>query len=366
MSAQSRRPSKRERKLHEVVRSRVSPAGLVRRARMVVERLFERRGWAEVARRNRASVNTVKTWVLRWKEDRRVQSLHDRPRSGRPPTVSMSAEAVVLSIACRRPSELGRLEGMWRQVDIAEEATKAGSSVSRSTVQRILARAEVKPHKERYYLFTKKDRPDYEARRDAIADVYQRDLPDGEVVVCIDEKTGIQALGLPKGYPHGGRRGAGKGCPARIDQHYRRHGSRSLVAAVNPTDGKLLYSAVYPPRGFKSLQMVEFLEALAKNNPHIRRFHVVWDNGSTHVSKETKRFLSSEAGARFSLYYTPAHASWLNLCENFFSRFSRRYLRGQRYDSVEHLEAHLLAALVDYQRWARRMEWTYNPAREAA
>ena len=112
--------------------------------------------------------------------------------------------------------------------------------------------------------------------------------------------------------------------------------------------------------------MVAFLEELARKHPHIRRFHVVWDNGSTHVSKETKRLLRSTARARFIVLYTPAHASWLNLCENFFSRFSRRYLHGQRYDSVEALELHLLAALADYERWARRIEWTYNPAREAA
>jgi transposase len=333
---------------------------------MVWLREFERLCWAEVARRVGASVNTVKTWVRRWKADRRVDALEDRPRTGRPPTVLVRAQAIVLGIACRRPGELGRLEGTWRQVDIAEEASKQGAKVSRSTVQRILALAEVKPHKERYYLFTKKDRPDYEVRRDAICDAYQRDLPEDELLVCIDEKTGIQALGLPKGLPHGGRRAGGNGRPGRIDQHYRRHGSRSLVAAVDPTSGKLLHSEVYPPKGFKSRQMVEFLMGLAAKYSHVERFHVVWDNGSTHCSQETRAFLASPEGQRFVTLFTPAHASWLNLCENFFSRFSRRYLRGQRYDSVEALEQHLLAALEDYQHWARPMAWTYNPHRAAA
>lgn len=333
---------------------------------MVKLREIEALSWAEVARRTGSSINTVKTWVGRWKSDRRVDSLEDRQRSGRPPVVFKRAEVLVLSIACRRPGELGRLEGIWRQVDIADEAQKKEVKVSRSTVQRILDRAEVKPHKERYYLFTKKDRPEYEARRDAINDLYQRALPPDEIVVCIDEKTGIQALGLPKGYPHGGRRAGGKGFPARIDQNYQRHGSRSLVAAVNPATGKLLHSTVYAPKGFMSRHMVAFLRELQAKHPHIRRFHVVWDNGSTHISKETKAFLHSPEGECFAVLYTPAHASWLNLCENFFSRFSRRYLRGQRYTSVLALENHLLAAANDYQRWAAPMEWTYNPRREAA
>ena len=366
MRVRVKNQTKRQRKLEDLLRSRTAPYRLVQRAQMVKLRVYEGLGWAKVARRTGASVNTVKTWVERWKADRRVASLEDQKRSGRPPAVFKQAEAVVLSIACRRPGELGRLEGMWRQIDIAFEAQKQGIKTSRSTVQRILARAEVQPHKERYYLFTKKDRPDYEARRDAINDLYQRDLPPDEVVVCIDEKTGIQALGLPRGYPHGGRRAGGKGYPARIDQHYRRHGSRSLVAAVTPATGKLLHAAVYPPKGFKSRHMVAFLKELLAKCPHIRRFHIVWDNGSTHVSKETRAFLRSEEGQRLVVLYTPAHASWLNLCENFFSRFSRRYLHRQRYDSLESLESHLLAALEDYPRWAEPMEWTYNPRREAA
>jgi transposase len=367
MSARPKRLTKRLTRLDRLVRSQTAEHRLVQRARIVLLRVYHRLSIAEVARVVGVCRNTVKRWEARWRADRRIASLEDHERSGRPPVILVRAQAVVLSIACRRPEELGRLEGTFRQQDIAEEAAKRGVVVSRPTVQRILARAEVKPHKERYYLFTKKERPDYEARRDAICDAYQRDLPDDEMLVCIDEKTGIQAIGLPEGLPHGGRRAGGNGSPGRIDQHYVRHGSRSLVAAVRPDTGKLVHSAVYPPKGFKSDQMVEFLEALAAKHPNIRVFHVIWDNGATHVSKATKAFLASTpVGQRFTVLYTPAHASWLDLCENFFSRFSRRYLRGKRYDSVEALEKHLDAALDDYQGWASPMAWTYNPRRKAA
>jgi len=252
------------------------------------------------------------------------------------------------------------------QAIIAEEAAKQGVMLSRSSVQRIMALAEVKPHRERYYLFTVKDRPEYIARRDAICAAYTRDYPDDEILVCMDEKTGIQALGLPKKLPYGGRRTAAPGIPARIDQHYVRHGSRSLVVAVSPTSGKLVHSAVYPPKGFKSADAIEFLRGLAAAVPDARVIHIVWDNGSTHTSRLMKAFLASEEGSRFQVLYTPPHASWLDLAENFFSRFSRRYLHGKRYDSVEHLEAHLAAALADYQGVARPMRWTYAPQERAA
>lgn len=249
---------------------------------------------------------------------------------------------------------------------IVEEAAKQSAQVSRSAVQRILSLAEVKPYRERYYLFTVKDRPDYVARRDAICAAYTRSYPADEVLVCLDEKTGIQALGLPPGLPFGGRRPAAPGVPGRIDQHYVRHGSRTLVAAVRPDTGKLVHSGVFPSRGYKSAQAIQFLRNLAAAIPEARVIHIVWDNGPTHISRAMKVFLATEEGARFRVLYTPAHASWLDLAENFFSRFSRRYLHGKRYGSLAALDEHLRAALADYQRVARPMRWTYAPGRRAA
>ena len=249
---------------------------------------------------------------------------------------------------------------------IVEEARRQDADLSRSSVQRILAGAEVQPHRERYYLFTKKERPDYEIRRDAICGAYLRDLPDDELLVCMDEKTGIQALGLPPGLPHGGRLPAAPGVPGRIDQHYVRHGSRTLVVAVEPRTGDLILGRTFPSRGYKTDETIGFLRELALTLPHIRTIHLVWDNGTTHVSKQMKRFLQGEEGRRFRVLYTPAHASWLNLAENFFSRFARRYLAGRRYGSLQALDDHLAAALDDYPRIARPMRWTYNPGQRKA
>jgi len=339
---------------------------LVVRARIVWLRLVRRLSVSATAREADVTRNTVRLWTRRYAQGRSLSALRDASRPGRPPRIGTRDQAVVLSIACRRPEELGRLEGRMFQSVIVEEAEAQGVSMSRSSVQRILAGAEVQPHRERYYLFTNKDRPDYAERRDGICEAYLRDLPDDELLVCMDEKTGIQALGLPKGLPHGGRRPATPGIPGRIDQHYVRHGSRSFVVAVPPGTGELILGRTFPARGYKTDETIEFLRELAQALPHIRTIHLVWDNATTHVSKQMKRFLASEEGQRFRPLYTPAHASWLNLAENFFSRFSRRYLAGRRYESLQALDDHLAAAMADYPRIARPMRWTYNPGQRKA
>lgn len=355
-----------EARVRALTRRRSAPAQLVVRAKIVVNVVFEGRSVSAVARILGLTRATVRLWAGRFRRGGSVKSLEDLHRTGRPARLGTRDQAVVLGLACQQPKDLGRLEGRMMQFIIVEEAAKEGVKLSRSSVQRIMALAEVKPHRERYYLFTVKDRPEYISRRDAICAAYVHDYPDDEVLVCIDEKTGIQALGLPKKLPHGGRRPAAPGIPARIDQHYVRHGSRSLVAAVRPDTGKLAHYAVVPSRGYKTTEAIEFLRELASKMPNMRVIHVIWDNGSTHRSKAMKAFLASDEGQRFRVLYTPPHASWLDLAENFFSRFSRRYLHGQRYDSLDELDAHLDAALIDYDRVARPMRWTYAPQKRAA
>jgi transposase len=352
--------------LLRLVRGQATAHRLVIRARIVLMRVFEGQSVSATARAVGVERATVRTWEARYRQERSVQALEDRKRTGRPARVGAREQATVLGLACQRPEDLGRLEGRMTQAILVEEAARQAASMSRSTVQRILSRAEVKPYRERYYLFTIKDRPDYFARRDAICAAYVRVYAPDEVLLCLDEKTGIQALGLPKGLPRGGRRAAAPGQPARIDPHYVRHGSRTLVAAVRPDNGQLVHSAVFPSRGYRSAEAIQFLRDTASALPHARIIHLVWDNGPTHVSAAMKAFLASEEGQRFRVLYTPPHASWLDLAENFFSRFSRRYLRGKRYTSLAHLDAHLAAALLDYNRRARPMRWTYNPAHRAA
>lgn len=354
-----------ESQIRNLANSPSAEARLKSRAEIIVARVYEGRGSTLVGRELRVPRQTIAKWVDRFLAEPGVEALRDSPRSGRPATYGDRDHATVLTLACQRPEDVGRLEARMTQQIVAEEAAKRGVPVSRSTVQRTLAAAEVRPHKERYYLFTDKSDPEYEPRRDAICDLYTQDLADDEVVVCFDEQTGLQALGLPKGLPHGGRRTASRGQDALLEHQYVRHGSRTFSAVVRPDTGQLVCGELFPSRGYDSDCAIAMMQTILVTLPasRYRRIHVVLDNGPTHRSNAMKAFLASADAERLHAVFTPTHASWLNLAENFLSRFYRRYLAGKRYASLDAFDDHFYAAMEDYDRVARPMRWAYNPKR---
>jgi transposase len=354
-----------EAELRQLARSTSAEERLVKRARIVVARVYDGLGSVRTSEKLGIPRQTIAKWVRRFLANPGVEALHDDPRSGRPATYGDRDHALILTLACQRPEDVGRLEATMTQAVISEEAAKRGVPVSRSTVQRTLAAAEVRPHKEQYYLFTDKSDPEYEPRRDAICDLYTQPLPADEVVVCFDEQTGLQALGLPAALPHGGRRTAAPGKPALVEHQYVRYGSRTLSAIVRPCDGQLVCAELFPARGYDTSCAIAMLQSLLHELPaaRYRRIHIVMDNGSTHRSKAMQEFLASPEAERLHAVYTPVHASWLNLAENFLSRFYRRYLARKRYDSLDSFDEHVYACIEDYARVARPMRWAYNPKR---
>jgi transposase len=352
-------------KLRALGRRGAGPARFALRARIVMAVLFDNRSISEVARSLYLTRDTVRLWVQRYRVAGNIDALDDRLRTGRPPRLGWKEQAVALSIACQRPQDFGRCEGRMTQTMIAEEATRQGYPMKRSSVQRLLAAAEVRPHREAYYLFTRKDDPEYVPRRDALCEIYTRPLPIDEVVVCLDEKSGVQVLGLPPGTPHGGRLPPAYGRPARLEQHYRRHGTRTLVGAVRPDTGALVGAGVFASGAYKTAETIMLLRSIREALPEARIIHLVWDNGSTHRSAEMRTFLATEEGACFHVLPTPVHASWLNLAENFLSRFSRRYLHGKRWTGLEAFDLDMAACLIAYGDVAKPMRWCYNPREQA-
>lgn len=354
-----------EDEIRSLARSPSAEARLVSRAAIVVARVYDGLGSVRTSEMLGVPRQTVAKWVQRFLAEPGVEALHDASRSGRPSTYGDRDHAVILTLACQRPEDVGRLEARMTQYIIAEEAARRGVPASRSTVQRTMAAAEVRPHKERYYLFTDKSDPEYLPRRDAICDLYTQALPDDEVVVCFDEQTGLQALGLPPGLPHGGRRHAERGQDPLVEHQYVRHGSRSLAAVVRPDTGHLVCAEIFPSRGYDTSCAIAMLETVLALLPaeRYRRIHVVMDNGSTHRSNAMKAFLANPEASRLHVVFTPTHASWLNLAENFLSRFHRRYFAGKRYESLDAFDTHAYRCIDDYARVARPMRWAYNPRR---
>jgi transposase len=347
--------------LLKIVRSTSAEQRLVQRTRIVVARVFEECSVAETARRCGVTPKSVRKWEKRFRKAPVLASLRDEERTGRPKRLGARDEAVVLSLACQGPAAVGRLEARMTQEIIAEEAAKQGSPMSRSSVQRVLASADVKPHKNEYYLFTPKDHPEYESRRDDICDLYTQPLPPDEIVVCFDEKSGIQVLRAP--VP--GRRCGPGGKRAKTEFEYQRLGARTLAVAMRVDTGELIAWDLFPAGGYKTAQAIEMLRAIAAALPHHRVIHLVWDNASTHRSEEMKRFLASDGGQRFQLHYTPTHASWLNQAETVFAKFTRRFLAHRRYESLADFDATIFACLEIYNATvASPCRWRYNPRQE--
>jgi transposase len=353
--------------LRSCVGRRIVANSIVKRASIVLHYL-EGTSFRVNAALHDVSVETVRRWVDRWRASPELDSLRERSRSGRNATFGLRETATVLSIISQLPAAFGIVQVRWTQQLVVEVLAQGGITMSRSTVQRILSAQDIDVRTVRYWLWTPKDRPEYIKRRDAICDLYLRmnGLPKDEIVVCFDAKPGIQILSDPKN--KGGISFPSSGQPRRVEFEYKRLGTRSFVAAVSPVTGEVLHFDLYSKdRRFDSQETIDFLEnlRLKLQKQGYRRIHLVLDNGSTHISKATTSYFEKHA-AVFSTYFTPVHASWLNLCENFFSTFSRRYLKHRRYDTVDSFIHSVPLWVEDHNRRANPLRWTYAPHQRAA
>ena len=226
--------------LRSVVRLRVAAYCVVTRAQLVLTYL-QGTSLRETAHRHQSSVSTVRRWVERWREKPGIEALRDKHRSGRNATFGIWETAKVLSIVSQSPASYGFHFASWTQELVVEALAAEGTSMSRSTVQRILARQDIDIRTVKYWLWTPRDRPNYLERRNAICGAYlaMDSLPDEEILLCFDAKPGIQILADPKN--KGGSCGPRSGEPRRLEFEYRRLGTRSLVAAVDPTTGEVMH-----------------------------------------------------------------------------------------------------------------------------
>ena len=250
--------------------------------------------------------------------------------------------------------------------------------MSRSTVQRILAGADLKPHRSRYWLHS--DDPDFEARALAVCRLYL-DAPRlyrrGELVVCVDEKTGMQAL--QRLHP------TKPGQPGRVERRefeYVRRGTRCLLASLAVPTGQVLGSVT---ERRATWDFVRHVRDVVEAFPQVKKFHWVMDNLNTHWTFALCRYLAREEGEavwrgrptlrtgaqrraflqepsrKHVVYYTPRHGSWLNQIEIWFGVLARRVLRRGEFGSVEELARRVLEYIAHYNRHqAHPYEWTYT------
>ena len=338
--------------LQAMVRQQCGEARFYRRARMV---LLAAGGnsISAIARELRTCRARVGQWLRRFQEHR-LQGLEDLPRAGRPPVITSLERHQVIATACRSPAEFGFPQAIWDQATLALALMSAGlvHSISARTVGRILEDAEIKPH--RVKMWCHSDDPAYQDKMRAIVDLYIH-LPKGEPVLCIDEKTGMQALSRrrPLQSPRPGRR-------ARFEFEYKRNGTRCLFACFNVGTGKVLGRCTMQR---KRRDFLSFMDAVASRYRH-RRVHVVLDNLNTHRDTARGAYMTEwnqRHGRRFVFHYTPTHGSWLNQVELWFCILSRRILRYGNFPSADELVAAVEAFIGHWNdNEAHAFRWTYD------
>lgn len=199
--------------------------------------------------------------------------------------------------------------------------------VSRTIVHRVWQRHDVQPHRVERFKISKD--PRFEEKARDIVGLYLSP-PDRALVLCVDEKSQIQALDrtapiLP----------LRPGLPERQTHDYKRHGTTTLFAAFNILNGKVIGTC--QPR-HRSREFVKFLNHLEKELPMDLEIHLIMDNYCTHKSKQVQRWLKAKKRKRFHFHFTPTSSSWLNQVERFFALITGRMIRRGTFLSVHELE----------------------------
>lgn len=297
---------------------------------------------AVIARKMSISQDTVRTWRDRFAAQG-MAGLADRQRSGRPPRYGPD---VHLRIVATVTGQLPEADSAWTHQLIAEQL--AGDGISASQVGRILADLDLKPHRVRGWLTRPAD-PDFFTKAANVCDLYLH-RPAGSIVVCVDEKTAIGARS--RKHP---QQPARPGRVARREFEYVRHGTVSIIAALDVHSGQVLTQRIVRN---DSATFIAFLTMLDQHTDPDLIIHLVLDNGSSHTSKATKKWLA--AHPRFQPHYTPKHASWLDQAELFFSILTRRLLRRGEFTSCQDLADKIENFTIVYNRTAKPYRWTYD------
>jgi transposase len=340
---------KRRRKLEQILAAGTSPQRLVLRAKIVLAAAAGTAN-AQIARDLGCSVAVVRTWRGRFAV-RGIPGLFGKPRTGRPESHGPSARLAVLAVATSVPPEG---ESQWSHPMITGHLRERGLAISPATVGRVLAEAKVRPHKVRGWL-NRADDPSFWIRAGQVCRLYLNPPP-GTVLISIDEKTGIQAKS--RKHPQVPAR---PGRDARREFEYIRHGTISIIAAMNVATGEVIAERIARNN---SATFAGFLAMLSQMTPPHLRIHLIMDNGSSHTSRATRAWLA--AHPRFAVTYTPKHASWLNMVEQWFGVLTRRVLRRGDFASRDDLEAKITVFTIRYNKNARPYKWSYDADAEHA
>lgn len=317
-------------------RGRRTPARLVLRAKIVLlaaENLENK----DIALRLDTDENTVGRWRNRFAECGIARIEKDAPRGGRPPTRRQSLVRIILEKTTRQtPANATH----WSTRTLASEL-----GCSHMMIQRVWKANGLQPHRVR--TFKVSNDPNFVEKIVDVVGLYLNP-PEHALVLCVDEKSQIQALdrtqpSLPM-YP--GRCGT-------LTHDYKRNGTTTLFAALNAIEGQLI--AVCMKR-HRHQEWIRFLRRIDAETPAELHLHLIVDNYATHKHPKVKRWLARHR--RFHMHFIPTSSSWLNLIERWFRDLTQKRIRRGVFRSVTELEQAIMHYVDQHNAAPTAFTWT--------
>jgi len=313
-----------------------SSQALAQRCRIVLGCAAAGKSNKEVAAEVGVWPQTVCKWRQRFVEDR-LNGLTDEPRPGAPRTIGdEQIEQVLVATLERQPADATH----WSRASMA-----AQSGLSKSTVGRIWKAFGLKPHL--VDTFKIGNDPQFIDKVRDVVGLYL-DPPEKALVLCVDEKSQIQALDrtapvLPM-MP---------GLPERRTHDYLRNGITTLFAALDVATGEV-YGSIH--RRHRAVEFKKFLTALDAQIPADLDVHLICDNYATHKTPVIAKWLATHP--RFHMHHTPTYSSWLNQVERWFALLTDKKLRRGTYRSIQALEKDIRDWIAAWNEHPQPFTWT--------
>jgi putative transposase len=321
--------------LEAMMRSRSLPAGLVRRARIVLQAADGETNTA-IAKRLKLSGATVGKWRARFAA-LRIQGLHDELRPGRPRSLEDEEVASLINRALHTKPEAGT---HWSVRSFAQAA-----EITPAMTHRLFKLFGLQPHRQEHFKLSTD--PFFVEKVRDIVGLYLNP-PDYALVLSVDEKSQIQALNrtqpmLPMGL----------GYAEGITHDYQRHGTTTLFAALDVASGEIIAQC---KKRHRHQEFLSFLRHIDQSVPADLEIHLIVDNYATHKHAKVRAWLA--ARPRYHVHYTPTYSSWLNQVERWFALITQQAIRRSSVKSVRELIANIERYVENHNAHASPFNWT--------
>lgn len=301
------------------------------------------------------AVNTVKLWRERWQS---TDFLKDALRTGRKRIFTPLQRAQIIALACSSPRDHGKAWMRWSGEKLAQVAIEQNivTSISPGTIRTWLRADKIKPW--RYHSWQRSRDPQFVEKAAPVLDLYEQAQElavQGEIVVCADEKTSIQARQRVSE-----TKAAAPGYAVQVADRYKRMGALQLFCALVVASG-LTFARTRIGRKFADFKafLLEFFQSVLCTGQ--KAVHLILDNGSTHAPKQLGLWIASlKLSFEVKIYWLPKHASWLDQVEIIFSKVQRDALTPNDFPSMRALEENLKNYFDDLNCHPKPIHWTYT------